>query len=444
MAMMMAGRVLLVCALCVLWCGAGGIHAGEVDKNLVGDCMASGVLGANRLRMPSVCDKVVISLPSRIVSSITAAEASTNDDASGIIGGNPESHSGAAAAGSVSGGAGGAGGSGGGGVTSGGSGDSAGGSDGNRNTSEDPKGGGGGSLQSPPSDDPNSPSIPNEVGDSQNTEVSLSLEKISPESAAGSPPTASPGNTPPKVETPDKSKPKEEEKEPSLTQAAAPISVNDEASTGDQNQQNDVGKVDHSSNQTSPPVPPSAVTSPVLSKEPATPRKEPSPSDASLLAPNAPQTTKGQEQKTSVLTAKMESKAPEIPSEDNVVQQQGQNTTTRELMETSSGGSEAETTTSSTFKSGTGEAQSTADADDDQRPNTSESQDDLEGTDINNSPTADEAAPQSAITLTTAQKNDTAMPGNSDGSTAVSHTTSPLLLLLLVVACAAAAVVVAA
>ncbi|EAN98646.1 Mucin-associated surface protein (MASP) [Trypanosoma cruzi] len=35
-------------------------------------------------------------------------------------------------------------------------------------------------------------------------------------------------------------------------------------------------------------------------------------------------------------------------------------------------------------------------------------------------------------------------PGDSDGSTAVSHTTSPLLLLLLVVACAAAAAVVAA
>ncbi|PWU87621.1 Mucin-associated surface protein (MASP) [Trypanosoma cruzi] len=28
--MMMTGRVLLVCALCVLWCGAGGIHADKV------------------------------------------------------------------------------------------------------------------------------------------------------------------------------------------------------------------------------------------------------------------------------------------------------------------------------------------------------------------------------------------------------------------------------
>ncbi|EAN83907.1 Mucin-associated surface protein (MASP) [Trypanosoma cruzi] len=444
MAMMMTGRVLLVCALCVLWCGAGWVYAGDVENNAGEGFMASGVLGVNRLRVPSVCGKVAITLPSRMVSFITAAEASTNDDASGIIGGNPDSPSGAAAAGSVSGGAGGAGGSGGGGGTSGGSGNSAGGSDGNRDTTEDPKGVGGGSLQSPPSVDPNSSRIPNEVGESQNTEASLSPEEtISPEAAAESGPTASPGNTPPKVETADKSKPKEEEKELSVTQAAAPISVNGNASTGEQNPHNDVGKVDHSSNQTPPPVLPSAVTSPAPSKEPALPATEPSPSDGSIPAPNVPQNAKDQEQKTSVLTIKMESNAPEIPSEDNVVQQQGQNTTTEELMETSSRVSQAETTTTSIYTSGTGEAQSTADADDAQRPNPSESQNDLEGTDIINYPTASEAAPQTAETATTAHKNDTAAPGDSDGSTAVSHTTFPLLLLLLV-ACAAAAAVVAA
>ncbi|PBJ81144.1 mucin-associated surface protein [Trypanosoma cruzi cruzi] len=46
-----------------------------------------------------------------------------------------------------------------------------------------------------------------------------------------------------------------------------------------------------------------------------------------------------------------------------------------------------------------------------------------------------------SVTIT--MRNDTATPGDSDGSTAVSHTTSPLLLLILV-ACAAAAAVVAA
>ncbi|PBJ68748.1 mucin-associated surface protein [Trypanosoma cruzi cruzi] len=49
------------------------------------------------------------------------------------------------------------------------------------------------------------------------------------------------------------------------------------------------------------------------------------------------------------------------------------------------------------------------------------------------------------VTIATAtQRNVTTTPGDSDGSTAVLHTTSPLLLLLLVVACVAAAAVVAA
>ncbi|PBJ80559.1 mucin-associated surface protein [Trypanosoma cruzi cruzi] len=55
--------------------------------------------------------------------------------------------------------------------------------------------------------------------------------------------------------------------------------------------------------------------------------------------------------------------------------------------------------------------------------------------------TEDAQTPEAAATGTT-QANHTATPGDSDGSTAVSHTTSPLLLLL--VACAAAAAVVAA
>ncbi|EAN82427.1 mucin-associated surface protein (MASP), putative [Trypanosoma cruzi] len=33
MAMMMTGRVLLVCALCVLWCGAGGVYAWDLSSD---------------------------------------------------------------------------------------------------------------------------------------------------------------------------------------------------------------------------------------------------------------------------------------------------------------------------------------------------------------------------------------------------------------------------
>ncbi|KAF8307769.1 Mucin-associated surface protein (MASP), subgroup S043, partial [Trypanosoma cruzi] len=48
MAMMMTGRVLLVCALCVLWCGAGGIHARNPDSNSLRGYMASGGFGRKK------------------------------------------------------------------------------------------------------------------------------------------------------------------------------------------------------------------------------------------------------------------------------------------------------------------------------------------------------------------------------------------------------------
>ncbi|EKG02342.1 mucin-associated surface protein (MASP), putative, partial [Trypanosoma cruzi] len=55
-----------------------------------------------------------------------------------------------------------------------------------------------------------------------------------------------------------------------------------------------------------------------------------------------------------------------------------------------------------------------------------------------------DANPKETPVTATAMKNTTATTGDSDGSTAVSHTTSPLLPLLVVVACAAAAAAVVA
>ncbi|EAN97709.1 mucin-associated surface protein (MASP), putative, partial [Trypanosoma cruzi] len=55
-----------------------------------------------------------------------------------------------------------------------------------------------------------------------------------------------------------------------------------------------------------------------------------------------------------------------------------------------------------------------------------------------------EANPKETPVEATVMKTTAATTGDSDSSTAVSHTTSPLLLLLLLVACAAAAAVVAA
>ncbi|RNC43649.1 mucin-associated surface protein (MASP), partial [Trypanosoma cruzi] len=131
---------------------------------------------------------------------------------------------------------------------------------------------------------------------------------------------------------------------------------------------------------------------------------------------------------------------------DIVAEQQGQATDTENLTENAPATNQAETTASPNSTSGSGEARIMADENtaNAQRPNPNESHDDLEGGDTHPASTATKAAPQTEIKPATAHKNGTATPADSDSSTAVSHTTSPLLLLLLVVACAAAAAVVAA
>ncbi|KAF5216606.1 Mucin-associated surface protein (MASP) subgroup S079 [Trypanosoma cruzi] len=157
------------------------------------------------------------------------------------------------------------------------------------------------------------------------------------------------------------------------------------------------------------------------------------------------QTPNAQEHKRLLLPKKTEYNAPEHHSEDIVAEQQGQATATENLTENAPATNQAETTASPNSTSGSGEARSTADENtaNAQRPNPNESHEDLEGSDTRPVPTASEAAPQTAGTATTANTTDTATPGDTDSSTAVSHTTSPLLLLLFF-ACATAAVVVAA
>ncbi|KAF5220077.1 Mucin-associated surface protein (MASP) subgroup S053 [Trypanosoma cruzi] len=76
MAMMMTGRVLLVCALCVLWCGAGGVYARDVDSNAVGGCTTSGELGTGLSHVSSGCNKPGITAPLRSTLPVTAVEAS--------------------------------------------------------------------------------------------------------------------------------------------------------------------------------------------------------------------------------------------------------------------------------------------------------------------------------------------------------------------------------
>ncbi|PBJ76698.1 mucin-associated surface protein [Trypanosoma cruzi cruzi] len=75
MAMMMTGRVLLVCGLCVLWCGAGGVYARDLENKALGGCMASGVLGAKTSYLPNGCNKYMPTPPLRSALPIPAIQA---------------------------------------------------------------------------------------------------------------------------------------------------------------------------------------------------------------------------------------------------------------------------------------------------------------------------------------------------------------------------------
>ncbi|PBJ76246.1 mucin-associated surface protein [Trypanosoma cruzi cruzi] len=72
----MTGRVLLVCALCVLWCGAGGVYARDLDNNkALGGCMASGVLGVKTSYVPNGRNKYMPTPPLRSALPIPAIQA---------------------------------------------------------------------------------------------------------------------------------------------------------------------------------------------------------------------------------------------------------------------------------------------------------------------------------------------------------------------------------
>ncbi|PBJ68788.1 mucin-associated surface protein [Trypanosoma cruzi cruzi] len=141
--------------------------------------------------------------------------------------------------------------------------------------------------------------------------------------------------------------------------------------------------------------------------------------------------------------SKMESKAPAPPSEDATQGQHSHDTDTENSTKNAAAGTPAETSSSSTSTSGSGDhAQNNAGKDDAQ--SSEEQHGNLETGNTHFVPTLSETASQTPEIATAARINVTTTPGDSDGSTAVSHTTSPLLPLLLVACAAAAAAVVAA
>ncbi|EKF39694.1 mucin-associated surface protein (MASP), putative [Trypanosoma cruzi marinkellei] len=165
--------------------------------------------------------------------------------------------------------------------------------------------------------------------------------------------------------------------------------------------------------------------------------------DVSLTGSNDAQKLTHQRHENSSSQTEKTAEAPDPPAAEGVPPQKAQETTTENSMESVTGDSPPESTETFISTSGRSEAQSTENGNDAQQSNPNESHGDLEGGDIHTAPTTGEAAPQTAETAIIARTNNTTNTQNSDGSTVVSHTTSPLLLLL-VVACAAAAVVVAA
>ncbi|EAN92031.1 Mucin-associated surface protein (MASP) [Trypanosoma cruzi] len=161
-------------------------------------------------------------------------------------------------------------------------------------------------------------------------------------------------------------------------------------------------------------------------------------------APRASEASKREMQNKASSPNKTGSESPDRPSKDGMQEQKDKVTTQLNTTKKASAGGLAETTAKSISANENGDVQNKEDEDDARQPKPNRPQDDAEAGNTNVAPTVSEAAIQTAETVTTSRKNDTAPPEDSDGSTAAFHTTSPLLLLLLVFACAAAAAVEAA
>ncbi|EAN98611.1 Mucin-associated surface protein (MASP) [Trypanosoma cruzi] len=195
--------------------------------------------------------------------------------------------------------------------------------------------------------------------------------------------------------------------------------------------------------QTTAPTEGGGPTAPTGPARPPAPAEPSSRNGSRTIEPTDSRNPSQESHDKSLLQTKTESSAPEPPLKDAFSEQHGQETTTPDSMLNASAGSQARNTAPSTSTSGSGEAESEADENDAQRPNPNKSHDDSDSRKTKVSTTMSEATTQKTETIAAAQTNHTANTDDSDGSTAVSHTTSPLLLLLLV-ACAAAAAVVTA
>ncbi|KAF8286466.1 Mucin-associated surface protein (MASP), subgroup S074 [Trypanosoma cruzi] len=418
MAMMMTGRVLLVCALCVLWCVT--VFGIAMDNRCVeddGNVLTHTHNGGNdRVRLKA--DFGLISTRMGLIKAVEAEEREEdleNDNAPlDSVGGTSPSSLLAGIGGNEAPGAGGGQGAAGAGTPSlpasgprvSGTGDKnsqslIAGQEGNEKNSLEPKKKEPKELQEQTTDQlpSSSGSTPTRSGEKPSSMGTSEITQLPKE-------TVTKGVVNPRNKSDD-----DEER--------------DEEETGREKQKNkaQTGSRESKNNGETPPPPP-----------------PPSEGEGSPLPdPENSQNPKKAKNEATPSGPKMESKAPEPPSGDATQGQHSHDTDTEDSTKNAATGSPAEPTTLSTSASGSGDhVHNKADKDDAQ---SSEGQhDSLETGNTNVVPTLSEAAPQTA---TATQTNHTTTHGDSDSITAVSHTTSPLLLLLLFVACAAAAAVAA-
>ncbi|KAF8297581.1 Mucin-associated surface protein (MASP), subgroup S089 [Trypanosoma cruzi] len=478
MAMMMTGRVLLVCALCVLWCGAGRVYARDVNNNLLSGCMASGILGKKKSFLSSGCDKNAPTVSLHLALPITAVEASTGEsvsDSTDIYPDSlsvppspppvtglpealkapkapqdpPESDVGQTGVGNPS-----------------------------SLVPNDDSSGGGGSEE-------NGNSNKSGVSASEfSTVVGASRSSIPPEVGGSENKSGAPSDL--KLESPETNEPPERilVETNKDTQKVSKLEENPESShkkekanirgTSEEAGKNEAGRsgveahgpssvlsadsqLQHQGTTvtvTQPPPPSpeqqtSAVSpSPGVDTPAARSREAGDPEEGKGIPPTrtASRNSTDEKHKAPPLRSEKESAATKPPSADGVLEQNSEDTTTKEAikMDADTDGPAASSESSiSTSDSGVFQDKTEEEDENEQRPEAKGPHNDPHAVNTNDAPTASEVEPQTPETDTT-QTNATSTSGDIDGSTAVSHTTSPLFLLLIVVACAAAAAVVAA
>ncbi|PBJ77114.1 mucin-associated surface protein [Trypanosoma cruzi cruzi] len=438
MAMMMTGRVLLVCALCVLWCGAGGVYARELDNNAVGGCMALVVLGMRALHLSSGCNKTTPTLPLRSAFFIDAIQAEDGElkdipQESNSLGtfsipqppplpapetpeAPPPLDAGVSEASGRSE------------VSPAGQtdGDGDGGLSGIPHGDKDPI------LKVSGLVGKSTSSTANDGDGLKNTDVESATQK---DSSSGTDEQAGKALDPPTlptVQNPEVLHPDKSEISPD-TQEATSVEAPDNGAIEGHAGESDVHAKDSSSVSSAESRPTGKPSLPV-------PSTGESPPTTAGDTRNSTQTN----EKTTTSGIGTDTEAPKPYSKSDVAEQHDEDRDPSDLIRSVNTGHPTDTAASPISTSGNDDflGMANENGDDPENHNPKGTHDDPEYGNVNVGTKANEPAPETVKTVT-AKANDTVTPGDSDGSTAFSHTTSPLLLLLLV-ACAAAAAVVAA